>query len=254
MRVGVPLAWFGLVVLLTLAADSQADLIIFSDNTFEVADWTAVKSFDNTPGQAGTFNTQQVVAGGNPGKYRSVQLIFSGTGVSSTGMAVLHTRASDVYDPAAGAIATIDFSIDGIVFDNPTPGFAVSIELRIVQNGIEFQTGSLAGFQVLQFDWTNFSVTGLTEADFFTSSPATPDFSASGAPIQFGFVTGATTRTSGITVIRTGGFDNWSVTINTMDGGAIPEPTCVLLTLLGVVALAPWRRKGASPAPGRRDN
>lgn len=63
--------------------------------------------------------------------------------------------------------------------------------------------------------WSIAQAAGLTAADFhpapgFTgATPARPDFTASGAPLEFGYVRGTSAR---FPVLHAHGIDNWRVT------------------------------------------
>jgi hypothetical protein len=201
-----------------LAADAQpavAGAVTFSDSTFSDNDWTA--SDINTATATNSFTAGQVPSGGNPGPYRSVTLNWSNQGDLgdlSQIISVASLNSQAVYDPAtSGAIATISYSMDAMETSSDNSA-GVYEELVLYQNGTYFVP--LANQYVTQTgDWSAIAQSGLTSSAFTSGTAPHPDFSAQGAPIEFGYmsITGNTSVSAGQhqNVVAT---DNWSVTVN----------------------------------------
>jgi hypothetical protein len=160
--------------------------------------------------------------GGNPTGYRRMtHTLTAQTAPDFTSIFVEHafTNVDGVvyeYDPRVdGAITSLDYAEDRIVAQFATYG-----TLFVRQSGIVYVlTGSIdpGTAQFTNTTWERFTVTGLTANSFQAApgfAPATPprpDFSATGAPLQFGFVRGTSARFP-ITVGH--GIDNWRLTIH----------------------------------------
>jgi hypothetical protein len=177
----------------------------FSDGDFIDADWSAQKIFDTTTGQTATFDAHQVTTGGNPGAFRYVRHDYCrGT------MIVAHTRNDAVYSPAArGAIASISPAFD-LIQINPRPDQAVGYGILLLQGATYYTTP--VGNTIFDGAWTHFDLGELRAADLqrlIGPGPATPDFSASGGDLHFGYY--SSNSSSGACLTRESGIDNWSV-------------------------------------------
>jgi len=179
--------------------------VTFTDGTFNPVQWTSTKILDNTPGQSATFTAQQLLLGGNPGFFRRV----SHTYVNGT-IFVAHVKGSAVYDPATqGAISSVCCSLEGKALNQTG---AVFYSPLLVQNGFYYRS---EGTTVASPDWTPVHLGPLYASGNFTvvgPGPAQPDFSAGGAPITLGYLTGNTGGPQPDT--RESGLDNWEITIN----------------------------------------
>src|SRR5215471_3610518 len=93
----------GLVQVCGVATQTAKADMIFSDATFNNADWNNTKILD-TAGNA-SFSAFQVASGGNPGSFQeTIQSLNQGQ------MGVGHLNITFVYDPSVqGAITSIDF-------------------------------------------------------------------------------------------------------------------------------------------------
>lgn len=194
-----------------LPASAQQQSLI--DGTFSDANWSAIKILDDTAGQAATFSVGQSASGGNPDTFR---LTTHDYGVGN--IIVAHLYGGAVYTPTAqGSIESISFAYD-------VRAFQVGVSAAIAYYPLVFQGGV---YYVSRIDvatrnsWEPFAQNGLKSSDFGKAAaidgPPHPDFSSSGSPLQFGFVTSNGTRFgAGHTE---SGIDNWSVTIT-------PGPTC----------------------------
>src|SRR5689334_10455875 len=244
-RAMFPCLLAGMVIV--LVGPILADPVTFSDGTFNDADWSATEI---CCGVGVSFAAGQVATGGNPGAYRQTDLVWSGPGAIVT-----HLNHDAVYDPAVeGAITTLDYSFDNIELSNYGVGYAMLIS----QN----ETGYIAfpPFGVGLDDttspfWSHVSHTGLTASNFWedNSNLTHPDFSSTGAPIQFGYWT----SDSGDWVHEDlSGIDNWSVTLNSgiepppdpePEPASSPEPSSALLLgsiVAGIMAFCRRRLAG----------
>jgi hypothetical protein len=213
------------------ANSARAD-ITFSDSTFNDADWTV---HTVTTGASGTSVGVQT-GGGNPGTGREV----TNTLDLSCLLYSMHTYGitpATAYQPTIdGAVGTVDYTIDSKWLAG-VGGQGHGIALGALQGmnlyyGIYQITGSTGA-------WNTHANAGMVASDFvpFNGGPAI-DFSASGAPIHFGFVVGnyAPDQAYFNTVI----YDNFSVTIH-----SVPAPAAAgaLFGMGGLAGLSSRRRR-----------
>jgi hypothetical protein len=123
-------ATFALAVGLVLGVARQtanADTI-FSDGTFNNADWNNTKILD-TAGNA-SFSAFQVATGGNPGSFQETN-----QSLNQGWIVVSHLNSGFIYDPSVqGAITSIDFRSDLIEF-SPLFGIEVGYGALLFQDG-----------------------------------------------------------------------------------------------------------------------
>lgn len=199
-----------------VSAHARADTE-FTDGTFNNSDWTSSKIVDSTSGSSGAFSVDRVASGGNPGPFRRVTHTFRIDYMEEGALVIAHLRAGALYDPGTqGAISSISYSYD-LRKPRPSDSHFTRYSPLLLQNGVYYKTtDENAAAQV----WTRVAGEDLRAARFTRfagSGPLRPDFSANGAPIQFGYVT---SNSSG------GGFgeggsedslqtdlDNWSITL-----------------------------------------
>lgn len=203
------------------ASATLADFVV-ADGTFNDSDWTAVKFYDSTPGSSATFTASQTPNGGNPGAFRETTHTYAFGGIE-----VGHFMNGAVYNPSVrGAISGVDYSFDARVFESGA-SLAVVMGVVLQQNG-EYYVNSVTA---TQNEWTSFVVQQLHAVDFVaTNGIDHPDFSASGGLIQIGYVT--SNGTVGGLTSTDSGIDNLVV-----DFHAAPEPSSIILGLLGVASL-----------------
>ncbi len=216
------LLWMGataLLVSLFLArrGSAQAADITLSDTEFPAGNWTA-----HVASSGGASQTaQQNPTGGNPGGWRlMIHTIFPNSWIY---VWHIYTGPGGTYDPSQGAITSLDFTLD----QKTSSGNGVGGAFAVTQNG-RYYTARYLTFN--NTAWETVQATCLTAANFEASDggPAgSPDFSAAGGPIQFGFA-----RANPVPTVVGGifdhGIDNWSVTIHRLGspcGQPTPSPT-----------------------------
>ncbi len=238
---------------------AAASPVTFTDGTFVSTDWSAAKTADTTAGQTAFFTAIQESAGGNPGAYRMTTLDWAYDGTSaSQGFRVAALDSNAIYNPSvSGAIGSLSFSLDGVINNRATHS-AVGERLVIYQSGTYYySTESLltGGFGI----WTTDSSSGLGGSDF-TTLPGTghPDFSATGAPIEFGYSLETFSTPADASAAEDGffyglGTDNFSVTVNSAPA---PEPATLSLfclagfTLLFTQNRGRWSRRQSDASCG----
>lgn len=221
---------FGVAAAVFLCAGAHAD-VTFSDTEFANTNWASeIVTF----GAGGTTSGTQTT-GGNPGFGREVtnNLIIGGT---IYGFHRYGTTTATRYDPPiSGAINTVDFKIDSKWLSG-IGGLGHGITIGAKQGTVVFR----AGFDVTGSTglWETHAATGFVASDFaaVNGSATAIDFSATGAPIRFGFVvSNAAVNESYTNVVL---YDNFQVVVHNLPapGGA---------ALLAGGALAALRRRRA---------
>ena len=180
----------------------------YGGGTFANSSW---KIIPVTSGGGGTCTATQKT-GGNPGTYRSITTTVNG----STGGSELWAFQENVaakYNPAAkGAITSISYHEDSKLFSGFGEGQRTGPALE--QNGVIYFMMTQV-LDTTSTHWTKQSVVNLTAADFSPLGDPTahPDFSQTGALIQFGIYRANSAGSSGYTIVA--GVDNWLLTLKT---------------------------------------
>ncbi|MFN7022099.1 MAG: hypothetical protein ACK4WH_12335 [Phycisphaerales bacterium] len=216
---------------LFLSGSACAD-VVYSDGEFVPSTW----GFETVVlGTGGTSAAAQVGAG-NPGNARRLTNSVNAGGTVYGFSRYGTTQAVGRYDPSvAGAIASVDWSLESLFVSGGDAG-GQAVMLGAKQGAIVYaadvgQTGTGAG-------WVTHGAVGLTEADFQPLNGAAPiDFSASGAPLRFGFIVGNSGAESFTSVAV---YDNFSVTLR-----AVPAPGAAGLAGVAALGLACRRRRGS---------
>ena len=208
--------WLAALSLASLGAQAQS--IIFEDTEFVPADWTFTTVLS---GNGGFSGTEQPLGGGNPGAFRKSTRTFGPYDAQSAPHNILQTHLfiPAVHDPAAsGAIESVSFAFDVTAFTTTN----LAVALVAIQDGVRYFHGYRTDLTpALVFErWLTHSGSSLNEADFNTDPGAmtgtSPDFTASGSPIQFGYFTGNTQDPAvmpGVGYAVIDGFDNFSVSL-----------------------------------------
>jgi hypothetical protein len=191
--------------IVTLAEGARAgDTVIFSDGDFG-ANWVSNKIHENPVSFGATFvSTTQL--GGPVGVYRNTSHTWQ-IGV----LLVAHFDAQYTLTPSTTPICSVDFEATLIHFG----GQAMVYALALRQNGLTY-TGPLTLRP--NSAWLPYNQYGLHSEDFrllagLSSPDSSPDFSCTGSPIEFGFVTFTATGNPGpFTTVS--GIDDWYVTVH----------------------------------------
>lgn len=197
---------------------------LINDPQMPLANWSA--SAINTTGGF-SFSVSNPAAGGNGGAYRGIA--HSSTAGLAQGL-VIHTHAQGWTPSVHGAITTLDMLLDVNCFNGGTSN-AVGFGLIVLQGGVVFYGPTFT--PLTSSGWrTDLRRTGLTAASFSASGGGSPDFSASGGPIAFGFFSSNGTA-NGVPIGSSSGADNFAVTLD-----AVPAPgTAGALAFTGLLAL-----------------
>jgi hypothetical protein len=217
-----------------LAWQTMAAAVTVSDNTFVNTDWT-LTSFSSFNG--GTVSAAQVASGGNPGPYRNVIDTLNNGGAPSVVLGV-SIYSPFIYTPSvSGAINSVDYSEDAACTSGCF-GSGQSTGPALLQGGVIYVLGSSSVITGPGAAFANHSLSGLTALDFggvsltgstFVDNTVHPNFSAGGAPIQFGFLRANGTGPGGIGYSLGAAIDNWQVTITS--AAAPPSGTTTIPTL-----------------------
>ncbi len=229
-----------------------------SDSTFLNANWTGTQFVS---GSGGSSTGVQVLAGGDPGPFRNVtdQLNAAPAG-SQTIVLSTHIYDPFTYDPSiSGALSSLDYSEDaactaGCFGDGQSTGPA------LIQGGILYILSSSSVVTGPGLAWLPHALSALTAADFgrVDVTPLTifdntqhPDFSAGGAPLQFGFFRANGTGINGGAYTLAAGIDNWQVTlVRAVPASPAAAPAVgnvglvVLAGILAMLAMKFLRRAG----------
>jgi hypothetical protein len=197
-----------------ILAVSSLPGVTLEDGEFMPADWAVTASVD-PPQNTSTHSEARLATGGHPGAFRQVTHDMA-PGVGT--LRLLHTWLAASYDPAQrGAVHVIDFRHDCVALSAPN-GNVYSAPL-VEQGGRRFVANS--GWPCVSSAWTALpTIASLGPQDFRqVDGPACgpaescPDFSASAAPLRFGFAGEIEQPALAGAVSAVRGIDNWQVTV-----------------------------------------
>ena len=242
------LAGLSLCVFGSLLSPCHAFTTTFIDGDFTTT-WNTVaptngRTTDQDSGDGGSFVTTVLSSGGNPGAFLDIRLNI---GMDNRIMGTFSWREDFTIHPATvGGITHVQYSFDAKRGDSNAAGNAQAFGFAIRQNGIHYYNYNANSLT----SWNSYSDTDLTAAEFGVYGGdldeatlggfLTPDFSASGAPITFGYM--RLNSTVGSSAFVHGQMDNYSVVVT---HNLIPEPSLATLALGGLVTAASLRRKRA---------
>jgi hypothetical protein len=204
----------------TVLLVSPLPAIVFQDGDFPVSNWSV--SATAQPTESGpTHAESQAADGGNPGPYRSVTFQLT-PGPSS--LRLFHFALDATYNPATqGAIYTIDFAEECSRLSSSTETTFIELNQSPLfeQAGRTYQPVNWPGYycQPGSTGWIGMRIGSVTEDQFVFSGPPCgagekcPDFSATAAPLRFGFVTLAALGPGTPASVLVQGIDNWKVTV-----------------------------------------
>ncbi|WP_308951515.1 hypothetical protein [Thalassobacterium maritimum] len=223
----------------SLSGTALGAIRIFSASDFPTA-WDTVEvssgpSSNPDGGGGGSASVSVAASGGNPGSYLNINLNVNGGYRIVTSFSFL---PSFVHTPSTqGAINSLDYSFDTRRGGSTSPGNAQAYGLGIEQNGIHYYTyyaDSITSWQTISetlIEADDFFVDGANTDEAAIAGAATPDFSASGSAITFGYWRGNSTTVG--SAYAEGYMDNYNVTL---DYAPVPEPSQVAWAL-GIVSL-----------------
>jgi uncharacterized protein (TIGR03437 family) len=239
--------WARCALLGASLAAAYAQDTVFRDGDFADADWEMVRRIQVAPPDLASLQVTRQAAGGNPGAFLQVDIRLTATGESPIGAvraAVVMIRRSATYTPSSqGAIASIDYSEEARnVHSGTSPAGGQRTGLALRQNGKIFVLQDL--ITRLPAAWTGLGRASLTATHFaeldmvemFLRTGSRPDFSSTGARIEFGFWRGndlavssspespddpytppfrgaPALRHDSVELVTAIGIDNWSVTL-----------------------------------------
>ena len=232
----IPVISGALVVLFALSLPAHAATI--TDSTFNNADWDDLVLSNSFV--AASYSAGQVSGARNT--------TFTLTSNGSGGFNVGHIFTGASYDPSTqGAINFLDFTYDARYVAGQISGQAT--RGLLLQNGSYYGTvNPTTHLPRSQSSFTGFSFLGLTESSWFKwtalggAGGATPDFSATGGVIQFGYNNGNGLGQATTTVVTTA-IDNFAVNVDSSTVVPVPAALPLLLTGLSVLGFAGWRRR-----------
>jgi len=199
----------------TLLVSSQP-AVVFEDGDFPDSDWSTSAIAD--PAQNGPTHTEDRSAtGGLPDAFR--HMVHTMTAGPSS-LRVFNAKASAVYDPQAlGAVHAIDYREDCDRVSATSASLDTLSFAMVEQGGRRYVSSRGRG---CLSKWVgNFDPIPSLQASDFTQvdGPACgqgescPDFSASGAPLRFGFERRVTLQAGAAAGSIEHGIDNWKISV-----------------------------------------
>lgn len=193
--------------------------VVFQDADFPVSNWTVTATAQ--PTQNGpTHAESQASDGGNPDPYRSITYQMT-PGPSS--LHLDHFAVAATYDPGTqGAIYTIDVAeqCSRRSFSSASTFTGLMQSPMFEQAGRTYRPPMWQGSCTLHSsDWISTTRSSLKADEFVFSGPACganekcPDFSATAAPLRFGFMTELGLAAGSPAGFLVQGIDNWKVTV-----------------------------------------
>jgi PEP-CTERM motif len=241
-------------LLIGIVSNSAKAGVIVTDSEFADSDWMTIGVETTGVGRTFIGNVQIAMPGdngvtrsGNPGAFQWFGQTHGGLRNGTMTIRGIYILDAFEYDPSLGPLQTLNVSYDALRLNENRHGdFAsdvLTFGVGVLQNGNFFFAGAttLNPFET----WTPLEFNGLTESDFTYSGVSSPvpvlDFSATGAPIKFGYYA---FNSSNFTTTGEGGVDNFRLEVNPQGANSVPEPGSSLLALMCLGGVALWRRLG----------
>lgn len=208
--------------------------VVYSDSTFANADW----GFEVVNvGTGGSASATQSAATGNPGAARRVS-ISTGAAVGDATYAIHRygtSLATRYVASTQGAIVSVNFAIDARFVTGTFLGAGQGVYAQAKQGTNIYVAG--IGVTGSAGNWVTLSASGLLVSNFIQIAGTTAplDFSATGAPIRFGFA--SANGNGGSAFSTTVDYDNF-----TLEVVNVPAPSAAALAMLGATTMLRRRR------------
>jgi hypothetical protein len=209
----------------------------YFDATFSDSLWSSTL---HASGNGGSLSASQVLAGGNPGPFRSITHTVNSAGGLPSVVYGYHFSPLMTYEfqPGAG-ISSIDYSIHYRTVSNAQVGLGLAIR----QNGDLF----FGGYAVVSGGaWQSRNVAGLQANGFNSLVSSVLDFSESASPIEIGFFTANSTDPFLAGYTATIQVDNFAVTPHSVPEASTNSAAALVVLLSGIRARAIIRHGLAS--------
>jgi hypothetical protein len=184
--------------------------VVFEDTEFLDADWSLETL---TVGRGGTASAGRRNTDGDPGAMRAVDIHVSEPDLNApSAVYALQWQRLAVYDPRVqGAVLSVDYQEDL----RRAAGSPEQSAALIARQGGQVYYAAAVG--ATETTWTRRTALSLSDQDFGPLGGAGPvrpiDFSATGTPIEFGFLRANNAGAGTGALSTTGHIDNWSVTV-----------------------------------------
>jgi hypothetical protein len=227
------------IALLTGSA-LTASAITFADSSFSNTLWSGQKiSASSTPNTS--FTATYFTSFGGRTDVRLVTHTFGLAAPTRSDIYTFHALSTTSYDPAIlGALASVSISFN-INSDFGGTSGGVLQTAAVLQGSTVFT--AVYGVTFTGSGWQFYNAPGLQAANFTSATATNPDFSATGAPIFFGFALGNGSNL-GISTSTQTYIDNFSAVATP---APIPEPSSAALAL-GVAALVATAHRRSRPS------
>jgi hypothetical protein len=214
----------------------------FTDGTFNLADYTQTVFTSNTGAAGATFSVTQSTTSGNPPPALDFHVDWTVNTTFTVFVGLINSNFT--YNPAGGAISTIDFSLDkNTTFTDSILNVPNATASALLEQNGNFYLDTVTGPALAAGTWQTVSATGLTASDFSLYDLTTntidstmhPDFSTAGGVIDFGLRTGL----GHVNTLGTGSFDSLSDNLS-FTVTSVPEPSSAWLVITSLAGLAVW--------------
>lgn len=166
----------------------------YQDGDFAPGSWASIKIEGSSEGTSSIASITTEPSGGNPGAYHQVVISLTATEDQLALIWVAHALDGALYDPGTeGEICGVRVFLDGADQFDPIVGHKAIFSVFMLQDGTYYWGNRLT---VSSDMWERGAWTTDDFVKFDGEGPDVPDLSASGAPIQFGYLTGNSRPTS----------------------------------------------------------